>query len=155
CKHYFTMEEDWNEFLRMWQLVTALITEQEFITQWDKFLKRYESKLGAIKYLQEIWMPYKECFVSAWTENYLHLGNKVTSCVEAAHAALKRCLQLSVDNLKSVHCKIVLQIESQAREICAQISYERMKWVKASSTIPNHSWTHAQELLNLQWDYYT
>ncbi|CAG8781220.1 887_t:CDS:2, partial [Cetraspora pellucida] len=69
--------KDWNEFLRMWQLVT------------DKFLKCYENKPGAIKYLQETWMPYKECFVSAWTENYLHLGNKVTLYIEAAHATLK------------------------------------------------------------------
>ncbi|CAG8809722.1 2824_t:CDS:2 [Cetraspora pellucida] len=85
----------------MWQVVAISVTEQEF-----------------------------ECFVSAWTDRYFHLGNKVTSQVEAAHAILKRCLE-------SVHHKIVLQVESQAREMRAIISSQHIKicdeWIKAST----------------------
>ncbi|CAG8834989.1 41835_t:CDS:2, partial [Gigaspora margarita] len=40
---------------------------------------------------------------------------------------LKRCLQSSVGDFESVYRKIVLQIESQARETRALISSERMK----------------------------
>ncbi|CAG8678410.1 2750_t:CDS:2 [Cetraspora pellucida] len=75
-------------------LVMASGTEQEFITKWNEFLNHYTNKPKALKYLQETWIPYKEHFVLVWT-----------NC-----------------DLKSVHYKIVLQIESQAREIHATIS---------------------------------
>ncbi|CAG8559058.1 12874_t:CDS:1, partial [Gigaspora rosea] len=54
------MEENWTEFLRKWQVVTASGTKQEFMTKWDEFLKYYANKPEVLKYLQEIWIPHKE-----------------------------------------------------------------------------------------------
>ncbi|CAG8854728.1 12562_t:CDS:2, partial [Gigaspora margarita] len=125
-KRYFITEENWTEFLRIWQMVAMSNTEQEFATKWNEFLQHYMNKPEVIKYLQETWITYKKCFVSAWTNDYLHFGNTVTSRVEAAHAALKRCLQSSTGNLESVHRKIVSLVKSQAREICAVISSQRI-----------------------------
>ncbi|CAJ0752946.1 11882_t:CDS:2, partial [Entrophospora sp. SA101] len=59
-------EEDWTEFIELWKA-----------------------------YLQETWILHKECFISAWVDRYLHLGNKATSQVEGAHATLKKYLQSS------------------------------------------------------------
>ncbi|CAG8586548.1 9648_t:CDS:2 [Gigaspora rosea] len=110
----------------MWQAVTVSISKQEFTAQWNELLKCYESKPKVLKYLHDIWMPHKKHFVFVWTDHHLHLGNKVTSRVEAMHFALKRCLQTSVGDLESVHRKIMLLVETQAREIRAMISSQRI-----------------------------
>jgi hypothetical protein len=57
----------------------------------------------------------------------MHLGSKVTSRVESAHAALKRYLQSSTGDLQSVHSKIILHVESQVKELHAMISSECIK----------------------------
>jgi hypothetical protein len=108
CKRHFATEENWIEFIELWKAVTASITEQDFTTQWNEFLECYESKPNVLQYLQETWILYKECFISAWADRYLHLGNKATSRVEGAHATLKKYLQSSTGDL-----------ESQAKEIRA------------------------------------
>jgi hypothetical protein len=127
CKRHFATEEHWTEFIELWKAVTASITEQDFTTQWNEFLECYESKPDVLQYLQETWILHKERFISAWADRYLHLGNKATSRVEGAHATLKKCLQTSTGDLESVHRKIILQVESQAREIRAMISSERLR----------------------------
>nr|CAG8652006.1 14323_t:CDS:1 [Entrophospora candida] len=127
CKRHFATEEDWTEFIELWKAVTASITEQDFTTKWNEFLECYASKPNVLQYLQETWILHKECFISAWVDRYLHLGNKATSRVEGAHATLKKYLQSSRGDLESVHRKIILQVESQAKEIRAMISSERLK----------------------------
>ncbi|CAJ0767110.1 18905_t:CDS:2, partial [Entrophospora sp. SA101] len=127
CKRHFATEEDWTEFIELWKAVTASITEQDFTTKWKEFLECYASKPNVLQYLQETWILHKECFISAWVDHYLHLGNKATSRVEGAHATLKKYLQSSRGDLESVHRKIILEVESQAKEIRAMISSERLK----------------------------
>ncbi|CAG8798316.1 34624_t:CDS:2, partial [Gigaspora margarita] len=83
-------------------------------------------------------------------------GSKVTSHVEAAHAALKRCLQSSVCDLESVHRKTVLQIESQARKTRALISSEHMKVHYAHRTsllepLLHHVSTFALNKIRTEW----
>ncbi|CAJ0765521.1 11704_t:CDS:2 [Entrophospora sp. SA101] len=127
CKRHFATEEDWTKFIELWKAVTASITEQDFTTKWKEFLECYASKPNILQYLQETWILHKECFISAWVDRYLHLGNKATSRVEGAHATLKKYLQSSRGDLESVHRKIILQVESQAKEIHAMISSECLK----------------------------
>ncbi|CAG8741587.1 23275_t:CDS:2, partial [Cetraspora pellucida] len=104
CKRYFTTDENWTEFIRMWQVVIGSVTEQDFEIQWNEFLKSYSNKPEVLKYLQETWLPYKKHFISAYTNRHLHLSD-----------------------LELVFHKIILQVESQEREIRATISYQRMK----------------------------
>ncbi|GJZ04834.1 hypothetical protein Tco_0538109, partial [Tanacetum coccineum] len=42
----------------------------------------YNDKKDVIKYVRDTWSPWKEKFVSAWTEKHLHLGNRASSIAE-------------------------------------------------------------------------
>ncbi|KAL5159182.1 Protein FAR1-RELATED SEQUENCE 5 [Glycine soja] len=56
-----------------------------------------------IEYVSDTWIiPYKEKFITAWTNKVMHLSNTTTNRVESTHWALKRVLQNSVGDLCSV-----------------------------------------------------
>ncbi|CAG8685334.1 1971_t:CDS:2, partial [Racocetra persica] len=54
-------------------------TEEDFATRWQELNITYSRNLPTINYLQNIWLLFKDRFVHAWTDRYLHLGNTVTS----------------------------------------------------------------------------
>ena len=60
--------------------------------------------VGALLYLNTVWLrPYKEMFVSVWTDKYLNFGNHTTNRVESQHAKTKRYLDTAqLDIAKSV-----------------------------------------------------
>ncbi|CAG8566317.1 15593_t:CDS:1 [Cetraspora pellucida] len=127
CKCHFDTEEQWTKFMKMWQTIIGSVTEQEFMDRWNRFIECYKNKPNILNYIQETWISYKEHFIFSWTNCHLHLSNKETSRVEGAHAVFKKCLQSSMGDLEFVYRKIVLQVESQIREIRVMISSERMK----------------------------
>ncbi|KAI9921332.1 hypothetical protein PsorP6_001806 [Peronosclerospora sorghi] len=99
-------------FLRK-HIVTLIRTDVEFpkvlITDADQALANaIETCLSACRNLLCQWnidnnvmthvkkhIPRKEKFVSAWTDRYIQLGNKIISSVEGAHSKHKRYLQTS------------------------------------------------------------
>ena len=65
--------------------------------------------------------------MSAWTEKYLHFGNRASSRAEGAHAKLKRYLKVSNGNLRQVKNKICLAIENEFQEIKTQLQSEKLR----------------------------
>jgi hypothetical protein len=55
-----------------------------------------------LNYVESTWMPHKERFVDAWTQQHLHLGNSATSRVEGAHSRLNSYLQVLTGDLLTV-----------------------------------------------------
>ncbi|CAJ0824060.1 6002_t:CDS:2 [Entrophospora sp. SA101] len=93
---------------------------------WTEFIELWKAVTASIteQDFTTKWKEFLECYAT-------------TSRVEGAHATLKKYLQSSRGDLESVHRKIILQVESQAKEIRAMISSERLKihdeWIKASN----------------------
>ncbi|XP_038698755.1 uncharacterized protein LOC119996256 [Tripterygium wilfordii] len=79
-----------------------------------------------VNYIETVWLtPYKEMFVSAWTDSYLHFGNQTTNRVESQHAKLKRYLGSTQSNLKSSVSFIHELIQNQISSIKASLEKSR------------------------------
>ena len=90
-------EAQWVEFQQAWTRVMQASTVRQFEERWqelkDKFYTPQYPAYPAC-YLKATWLPWKERFVSAWTDKHMHLRTTVTSRVEGAHATLKRYLKV-------------------------------------------------------------
>ncbi|KAM0987652.1 hypothetical protein EV2_012136 [Malus domestica] len=127
CKAHFEEEVDWIDFISTWTILIQSPNETSFNEAWSRFEVKYEEKKFVLKYILGTWLPYKEKFVSAWSEKVTHFGNRVTSRAEGAHATLKKYLQVSTGGLREVKEKICLAIENQFQEIKTQHSSEKVR----------------------------
>ncbi|GKA29260.1 PKS-NRPS hybrid synthetase [Tanacetum coccineum] len=126
AKVFFEDADEFNIFLSSWNNVVYSTTEDIFVNNWDEFELLYREKKDAIGYVKKNWLPWKEKFVSAWTEKHLHFGNHSSSRADGAHAKIK------IEKIKVLHkCntpvyKNLLYRVSQfaLKEICNQ--YEKI-----------------------------
>ncbi|PWA86891.1 protein FAR1-RELATED SEQUENCE 5 [Artemisia annua] len=113
-------------------------TEALFNKNWADFELFYKGKKDALEYMKKNWFPWKEKFVSAWTEKYLHFGNRASSRAEGAHAKLKKYLQVSTGDFQQVKKKLCLAIRGvigsgyrgyrhEFNEIKVRLASERIK----------------------------
>ncbi|KAF7154067.1 hypothetical protein RHSIM_Rhsim01G0017600 [Rhododendron simsii] len=101
--------------------------EEAFNEAWKLVELLYKDKEKVVCYIRKTWLPFKERFVHAWTENCAHFGNRVSSRAEGAHGKLKKYLQVSTGDLYQVKNKICLAIENEFKEIMTQLSSERIR----------------------------
>lgn len=124
CKEYFATENDWIEFLQDWNFVVKSRSVNGYESAWGKLTLKYHHQEKVINYIENTWLPFKEMFVSAWSDNYLHLGCKASSRVEGAHSLMKKYLQASTGNLKIVHERICSMIDQQISEYQTKMATE-------------------------------
>ncbi|KAL4567782.1 hypothetical protein LXL04_023376 [Taraxacum kok-saghyz] len=127
CKKYFGTNEAFDLFMSIWNNVIYSTTEALFESNWGGFESMYEEKKDALDYIKSIWLPWKETFVAAWTDKYMHLGNRCSSRAEGPHAKLKQYLQVSTGDLRVVKEKICLAVEHEFNEIKVKLSNEKLK----------------------------
>ena len=72
-------------------------------------------------------MPWKEKFVSAWTENYFHFGNRSSSRAKGAHSKLKSYLQVSTGGFQGITEKFCLAIRHKFNEIKVKLANKKIK----------------------------
>ncbi|KAL4590600.1 hypothetical protein LXL04_003537 [Taraxacum kok-saghyz] len=125
CKKHFDAE-GFDNFMASWINVAYSTTTTMFEYNWAEFELSYQAKKVALEYIKKTWLPWKEMFVSAWTDNYLHLGNHASSRAEGAHAKLKLYLQVSTGGFQGVKEKIFLAITNEFNEIKVKLAYEKM-----------------------------
>ncbi|OAE29540.1 hypothetical protein AXG93_4486s1120 [Marchantia polymorpha subsp. ruderalis] len=82
---------------------------------------------AVLDYVNKTWIPHKTKFVSAWTYDCLHLRNTTTSCVEGAHAMLKRFLQVLTGDLHAVREEIGRVLAHQVGELKAAEAKEHIR----------------------------
>ncbi|MBW0491137.1 hypothetical protein O181_030852 [Austropuccinia psidii MF-1] len=75
-----------------------LSTEKSFEDKWKKLQKQVKNT-EFLQYLENTWLPVKEYYVPAWTNQHCHLGVGSTYRVEGAHAMAKLWLQRSTGTL--------------------------------------------------------
>ncbi|XP_052627581.1 protein FAR-RED IMPAIRED RESPONSE 1-like [Lactuca sativa] len=127
CKKHFPHTEEFDIFMSSWNNVAYSTSKTIFEHNWGEFELFYQTKKVAIKYIKKTWLPWKEKFVSAWTENYLHFGNRSSSRAEGAHAKLKQYLQVSTGGFQDVTKKICLAIKHEFNEIKVKLASERIQ----------------------------
>lgn len=109
--------------------------EEELEQAWAFFEVLYNEKPDVISYIRRTWIPFKQRFVKAWTDNCIHFGNRASSRAEGAHSKLKKYLQVSTGDLHEVKNKICLAIENEFNEIKTQLLSERIR-IAHQSNIP-------------------
>ncbi|KAH1253759.1 Protein FAR1-RELATED SEQUENCE 5 [Glycine max] len=120
CKSLITQKNAWDYVMDCWGCLIDCPLEQ----QSDECLMKFEMACAPwpmfVDYVKETWIiPHKEKFVSTWTNKVMHLGNTTTNRVESAHSSLKRLLQNSIGDLRSVWDAMNNMIMLQHTEIKA------------------------------------
>nr|XP_043621863.1 protein FAR1-RELATED SEQUENCE 5-like [Erigeron canadensis] len=122
CKKYFVQDEEFDMFISSWNNVVCSTTESSFEKNWGEFELLYKD--DAFEYIRNIWLPWKEKFVSAWTEKHLHFGNRSSSRAKDAHAKLIMYLEGPTGDFQGVRENICLAIEHE---------FSMIKWKLASN----------------------
>ncbi|KAH6776189.1 hypothetical protein C2S52_013750 [Perilla frutescens var. hirtella] len=90
----------------------------------QRFQEDYATNSTVVNYAINNWIvPYKERFVSCWTNRVMHFDNATTCRAEGAHVKLKRFLGTSTCNLEGCWEKIHDMLETSFNAIKA--SFEK------------------------------
>ncbi|XP_071720539.1 uncharacterized protein [Rutidosis leptorrhynchoides] len=127
CKKYFKRAEDFEMFMLSWKNVVYSTTEAIFWNNLAEFESIYNNKKDAIEYIRNTWLPWKEKFVSPWTDKYLHFRNRASSRAEGAHSKLKMYLQNSTSGFQKVKEKFCLAVEHEFNEIKVKLASEKIQ----------------------------
>ncbi|GJR30188.1 PKS-NRPS hybrid synthetase [Tanacetum coccineum] len=126
CKTHFVIAEEFDIFMEDWNNLVYSTSEAAYVKSLAEFELLYNDKKDVIKYIRDTWSPWKEKFVSAWTEIHLHLGNRASSRAEGAHAKLKMYLQASTGGFQEVKKKISQAVEHEFNEIKIRLAREKL-----------------------------
>ncbi|KAK8923744.1 hypothetical protein KSP39_PZI019685 [Platanthera zijinensis] len=104
CKKYFKQGKDFQNFLCIWQHLVNSPTIDDFDARFNMMLSSYaEQYPDVLRYVVTTWIePYKEYFISAWIDKFLHLGSSTANHVESLHGQLKNFLEVSIGNLTTI-----------------------------------------------------
>ncbi|GJY35432.1 hypothetical protein Tco_0420810 [Tanacetum coccineum] len=82
---------------------------------------------GVMVYLNKYWLTqYKEMFVAAWTNRFLHFGNQTTNKVESQHAKLKLYLDSAQSDLLTAVSYIHEVVNSQETAIHSSLEHSKI-----------------------------
>lgn len=121
--------EDWKEFYSCWHKIVASKTEDAYHERLEEFKKRYiPDYTKEIGYITETWLDlYKERFVKAWVDQYLHFEQYVTSRGEGIHELVKAYLKTSQLDLFEAWRVIKLVLINQLTELEANQAKQRTR----------------------------
>ena len=112
----------------MWNMLLESETENAYVCKLADLKVVLQNFPCMINYLKDVWLTsYKEMFVSAWTDRYLHFRNQTTNRVESQHAKLKRYLESSQSDLET-SLLFIHQI-NQSHDIAIKASIEQSKTI--------------------------
>ncbi|KAI8572369.1 hypothetical protein RHMOL_Rhmol01G0193000 [Rhododendron molle] len=131
----------WDEFSDAWQVLIHSSTPISLQQRWIAMCGEFEQYSNAMQYLCDTWLgPYKERFVAAYINQFMHLGSNSSQSVllnckaESAHARLKQYLGDTMSSLQTSFQKIEKMLTSQFADI--QGSFQK------SLNIPRHRHLH-------------
>jgi hypothetical protein len=110
-----------------WQRVVQAANEESYFEAWTSFLTTYSQYDGFLQYLQGTWLPYKEQFCKAWTNQIRHFDNTTTSPLEGLHGSIKRWLSSARLNLNQVVKQINLATDASHRRISEKLGLDSIR----------------------------
>ncbi|KAL7236169.1 hypothetical protein ACSBR1_019437 [Camellia fascicularis] len=127
CKKLFENEEKWNMFITSWNMLLMSSSEEVYMKRLALLQNEFDFYAEAFQYVTSWLDAYKERFVAAWTNTYMHLGNLTTNRVGSSHAKLKRYLGSSSGSFQSNWSRIHNLLELQYIDI--KSSFEKSKTI--------------------------
>ncbi|XP_057515687.1 PKS-NRPS hybrid synthetase cheA-like [Amaranthus tricolor] len=141
-----------------WNPLVESSTIGEFEERWQAIVNTWSVRnKKVVRYLAETWIPLREKFVRAWTNDCLHMGNQTTSRVESQHLSFKYYLgsgNSSFDTLfKRAHAQITNQ-QARIRQALQEsmISVARSLWQQFFRPLYRHISIYALEQLRLEYN---
>ena len=127
-KPHFTGEnakEKHDEFMEAWGKCISSGTMNAFETAWLALKTQYAEYPRCINYIEDNVLTNKHKIVSAYTNQFMHLGTSATSRGESAHWVAKRGAPLHTRDVLGFqrHIKTVLAV--QFNELTAQMAMQR------------------------------
>jgi len=103
----------WGERFRRgaWARVMYSATEAEYEAYLHRMRDSWGQFQGVVEYVENTWLPHKEKFVAAWSNNVFHLGNKTTCRVESVHFVLKGWLVTSTNSIENLFTRANAMVE--------------------------------------------
>jgi MULE transposase domain len=136
CKRFFEKKEDCDAFLAYWKKVVSSPTEAGFLQSWNEFESLYSEKLDVVQFLKQEWLPWKERFISAWSDRCLHFSNYGSSRAEEVLEKLKKDLHVSAGDLKEVKNKICSSVEKVYKEMTTRLESEKIRVLYHCCKVP-------------------
>ena len=130
CRKYFHTAEDWDAFYAAWGRVMYAKTLDEFTSEWEGLVDVYNPRFAlAVCYLEdELIRPLKRKFVTYWTNQHLHFGNRATSRGECNNGRLKQQLGgCSTGDLKTVVEAIETLLQNEWSEYLIKLNEAKMR----------------------------
>ncbi|XP_026460225.1 uncharacterized protein LOC113361060 [Papaver somniferum] len=120
-------KKELKKWYEAWKDVVTSPSEDEYKKNLNKFVSTWEPKCkDVVRYVIKTWLdPYKEKFVSAWTDKIKHFNNIATSRVESAHAKLKLYLGNSRGNF--FNCFLRAHCSYENEHVHVEAEFERSK----------------------------
>ena len=110
----------------MWHILLESETDNAYLYNLSAFEVNLQGNSKVVNYIKDVWLtPYKEMFISAWRDTYMHFGNVTTNRAESQHSKLKRYLGTSQSDLESAVSFIHQLIQGQLTSI--KVSLEKSK----------------------------
>ena len=139
CRQYFDTMDDWEDFYTGWHRVMYAQTADEFMYEWDALQNVYnQEKPFAMTYLADkLITPLRHRFVSYWTNEHLHFGNRATSRGECQNGRLKKQLGgCSIGDLKAVVEAIDVLLMKEHGEYHIALGEAKMRLSKDLRRVP-------------------
>ncbi|KAK9943777.1 hypothetical protein M0R45_009374 [Rubus argutus] len=134
CRNLFGSKEKWDRFIMKWNVLVTSPTEEVYIQELAVLQSEFSNYTEVLEYVTNTLLnPFKDRFVSAWTDMIMHYGNVASNRAESAHYMLKRQLGLSQGNFEGSFEKIHALLELQHTDIKA--SFE-----KCLTVVRHRSW---------------
>ena len=97
--------------MKSWNNIVYSNNINKFEEQLFEFKEKYNSDNNIITYIEDTQINnYKEKFIIAYTNNYLHFSSTSSSRVEGAYSIIKKYLLVSTSNIDTVYIKLELTI---------------------------------------------
>ncbi|XP_057527371.1 uncharacterized protein LOC130806355 [Amaranthus tricolor] len=101
-----------------WNPLVNSMTIADFENRWEGIVSTWSTRnRRVVQYLAGTWIPHKEKFVRAWTNDCLHLGNQTTSRVESQHSSFKYYLGSGNSSFDTLFKRAHAQITNQQSKI--------------------------------------
>jgi hypothetical protein len=124
---------DFQGFLSDWNSLLASTTKESFEESLADMGRRHPH--GAMTYVENTWLLWKEKLVAFWINQNYHFGVTVTSPIEGCHATLKTYLQRGHGDLRGVFLKLRLYWTAQHSNLEAIAASQQLR-PKHSVMIP-------------------
>ncbi len=141
-----------------WNQLVNSLTYEEFESRWNEIVARWSKRnRRVVRYLAGTWIPHKEKFVRAWTNDCMHFGNLTTSRVESQHSSFKYYLGSGNSSFDTLFKKAHAQMTNQQAKIRQALQESMSSIARTSRLRPfeplyKRVSVHALQILSMEWN---